>query len=215
MVQLFMGKIKTSEVVINKIINLRKKGYSISEISLDIRKSKSVVSRYIQGVEVLPRYKEVLIKKQGGSKIRSEDLWKKSKIDASKILKEISSRDKLILLIGLYWGEGTKNELNIINGDPVLLRAFINFIKDFGVSKERIKASIRIYDNISYKKALYFWSNMLDLNSDSFFNPEIVKGKKNGKFEFGMCRLRVEKSSKEFKLLISLINNIKEQIMSS
>lgn len=56
---------------------------------------------------------------------------------------------------------------------------------------------------------------MLNLDSDSFLNPEIVKGNGYSKFEFGMCRLRVEKSSKEFKLLISLINNIKEQIMSS
>jgi hypothetical protein len=210
-----VGKLKTSEIIIEKIINLREKGCSISEISLDIGKSKSVVSRYIQGVNILPEYKEILIKKQGGSKVRSEDLWFKSKIDAKIILKKISSRDKLILLIGIYWGEGTKNELNIINGDPVLLRGFINFIKDIGVSKERIKASIRIYDNIDYKTALNFWSNILDLNKDNFFKPEIVGGKKNGKFEFGMCRLRVEKSSKEFKLLISLINNIKEQIMLS
>lgn len=211
----YVGKIKTSEVVISKIRNLRKKGYSISEISLDLDKSKSVVSRYIQGVDVLPEYKEILIKKQGGSKIRSEELWKKYKINASEILKEISSRDRLILLIGIYWGEGTKKELNIINGDPVLLKAFVDIIKDFGVSKERIKASIRIYDNMNYKKALYFWSNMLDLSSESFFNPEIVNSNKKSKFKFGMCRLRVEKSSKEFKLLISLINNIKEQIMSS
>ena len=210
-----MGKLKTSETIIQKIIYLRQKGCSISEISLSVGKSKSVVSRYTQGVNVLSEYKGILLKKQGGSKVRSEELWIKSKIDAKKILKKISSRDKLLLLIGIYWGEGTKNELNIINGDPVLLRGFINFIKDIGVSKERIKASIRIYDNIDYKMSLNFWSNVLDLNKDNFFNPEIVEGKKNGKFEYGMCRLRVEKSSKEFKLLISLINNIKEQIMLS
>lgn len=44
---------------------------------------------------------------------------------------------------------------------------------------------------------------------------DIIQGKKVGKLKFGMCRLRVEKSSKEFKLLLSLINVIKEHIMSS
>ena len=42
----------------------------------------------------------------------------------------------------------------------------------------------------------------------------MVKGSKKGKLEFGMCRLRVEKNSKEFKLLMSLINVVKKYIMS-
>ena len=211
----YMGKIKTQEKIIKKIIYLRQKGNSIAEISVNVGKSKSVVSRYIQGVNVLPLYMGILKKKQGGSKVRSEELWEKSKISASNILGKITTRDKMILLMGIYWGEGTKKELNVINSDHVLLRAFIEFIKDFGVSKERIKASVRIYDSIDYEEALDFWSRTLGLKKESFFKPEIISNKKNGKFKFGMCRLRVEKSSKEFKLLMSLINNVKEQIMLS
>lgn len=210
-----MGKLKTSEKIINKIINLRKRGHSVSEISFQVGKSKSIVSRYIQNVEVLPEYISVLRKKQGGSKQRSNDLWSKSMVSASKIIKKLESRDKLILLIGIYWGEGTKSELNIINSDPILLKAFINFIKEIGVSKKRIKASIRIYNNINENDAISFWSNILDLNKNNFFNTEIINGNKKGKLEFGMCRLRVEKSSKEFKLLMSLINVVKNEILPS
>lgn len=208
-----MGKLKTAENIIEKIINFRKKGYSISEISSNTGKSKSVVSRYIQNVKVLPEYISVLKRKQGGSKVRSDDLWLKSKISASKIIKNLEPRDKIILLIGIYWGEGTKSELNIINSDPILLRAFIEFIKEFDVIKNRIKASIRIYSDISADKAIDYWSNILNLSRDQFFKVELIEGKKKGKLEFGMCRLRVEKSSKEFKLLMSLINNVKDQIM--
>jgi hypothetical protein len=208
-----VGKLKTAENIIEKIINFRKKGYSISEISSNTGKSKSVVSRYIQNVKVLPEYISVLKRKQGGSKVRSDDLWLKSKISASKIIKNLEPRDKIILLIGIYWGEGTKSELNIINSDPILLRAFIEFIKEFDVIKNRIKASIRIYSDISADKAIDYWSNILNLSRDQFFKVELIEGKKKGKLEFGMCRLRVEKSSKEFKLLMSLINNVKDQIM--
>lgn len=209
----YTGKLKTSEKIINKIITLRRKGYSISEISLDVGKSKSVVSRYIQGITILPKYKDILLKKQGGSKVRSKDLWEKSKISASNLLGKMTKRDEIILLMGIYWGEGTKNELNIINSDPVLLRAFIHFIKNFDVSKERIKASVRIYEDIKLDRAISYWSNILGLEKKQFLKIESIKGKKKGKLEFGMCRLRVEKSSKEFKLLMSLINNAKEQIM--
>lgn len=210
-----MGKLKTAEKIIKEIINLRKKGYSISEISLRTTKSKSIVSKYIQGVEVLPEYRATLKKKQGGSKARSDDLWLKSKMFASKIIKKLQVRDRIVLLIGIYWGEGTKSELNIINSDPVLLRAFINFIEEFGVTKKRIKASIRIYNDINPEEAITYWSNILNLNKNQFFKIEIKNGKKKGKLEFGMCRLRVEKSSKEFKLLMSLINVVKDHIMPS
>lgn len=208
-----MGKSKTSEIIISKIIELRSKGNSISEISVCTGKSRSVVSKYIQGVGVLPQYKEILKRKQGGSKIRSEDSWLKSKENAKKIIKELRLRDKIFLLIGIYWGEGTKRELNIINSDPILLLAFLDTIKEIGVTKNRIRASVRLYDNINQCKAISYWSNILKLKKSQFFKIELIKGNKVGKLKFGMCRLRVEKSSKEFKLLMSLINVVKDKIL--
>lgn len=210
-----MGKLKTSEKDILKIVDLRSKGYSISEISIHTGKSKSVISKYIQGVNVLPQFKSILKRKQGGSKTRSEDLWLKSKQVAQNYIKKLGIRDRILLLVGIYWGEGTKKELNIINSDPILLRAFINFIKEIGVTKNRIKASIRIYNDIDQNKAIDYWSNILGLRRDQFFKVEIIEGKKKGKLEFGMCRLRVEKSSKEFKLLMSLISVVKSHILPS
>lgn len=210
-----MGKPTTPENIISKIIELRSKGSSISEISTYTNKSKSVVSKYIQGVEVLPKYRKILKRKQGGSKYRSEDLWIEANQNAQKIIRKLELRDKIFLLIGIYWGEGTKRELNIINSDPILLRAFLDFIKEIGVTKDRIKASVRVYENINQNHAINHWSNILKLNKKQFYKVEIIEGNKKGKLEFGMCRLRVEKSSKEFKLLMSLINVVKDKILSS
>jgi hypothetical protein len=210
-----MGKLKTPERDINKIANLRSEGYSISEISVCTGKSKSVVSKYIQGVKILPQFELILKRKQEYSKAKSEDLWLQSKKIAQKLIKGFKSRDKIFLLIGIYWGEGTKKELNIINSDPILLLAFIDLIKEIGVAKKRIKASVRIYNGIDQNNAINYWSNILGLRKDQFYNVEVIQGKKKGKLEFGMCRLRIEKSSKEFKLLMSLINVIKNYILSS
>jgi hypothetical protein len=210
-----MGKLKTSEKDVLKIIDLRSKGNSISEISVCTGKSKSVISKYIQGVNVLPQFRSILKRKQGGSKARSEDLWLKSNQIAQKYVKDIKPRDKIFLLVGIYWGEGTKKELNIINSDPLLLRAFIDFIKEIDVAKNRIKASVRIYNDINQNEAINYWSRILELRKDQFFKVETIEGKKRGKLKFGMCRLRVEKSSKEFKLLMSLISVVKSQILPS
>jgi hypothetical protein len=210
-----MGKARTPQKDISKIIDLRSRGHSISEISAYTSKSRSVVSKYIQGIKVLPQFESILKKKQGGSKTRSDDLWLKSKIAAGRIVNKLKTRDKLFLLIGIYWGEGTKRELNIINSDPVLLRAFVDFVKEIGITKNRIKASVRIYNDVGQNRSVDFWSNSLGLGKNQFFNAEIMKGKKKGKLKFGMCRLRVEKSSKEFKLLMSLISVVKDRIMPS
>ncbi len=210
-----MGKLKTSNKIIEEIVQLRSLGYSISEIVNSVGKSKSVVSKYIKNVLISPKYYEILKKKQGASKYRSDILWDNSKLSAKNIVKKLDSREKIILLAGIYWGEGTKRELNIINGDPILLKAFVIFIKEIGVSKDRIKASIRIYDTINYQEALSYWSDLLGIDKNRFFTVEVVKGSNKSKFKFGMCRLRVEKSSKEFKLLMSIIEVLKEQIMLS
>ncbi len=208
-----MGKIKTPNKIIDKIKELRSKGYSISEISSYTGKSRSVVSKYIQNVKILPEFVSILNKKQGGSKSRSDDLWLKSNIYAEELIKKLTTRDKLILLIGIYWGEGTKRELNIINSDPIMLLAFIKLLKEIGVSIDRVKASVRIYENMSEEKTINYWYKTLEINKSQFYKTEVVKGNKKGKLEFGMCRLRVEKSSKEFKLIMSLISVVKKHIM--
>ena len=84
-----MGKQKTSSRIINEIIYLRSRGNSISEISLHTGKSKSIISKYIQGVKVLPKYRIILKRKQGGSKYRSEDLWAEANLNAQKIIKKL------------------------------------------------------------------------------------------------------------------------------
>lgn len=73
--------------------------------------------------------------------------------------------------------------------------------------------SVRIYNDVDQNNTIEYWSNILNLKKDQFFNVEVIKGKKKGKLEFGMRRLRVEKSSKEFKLLMSLINVVKDHIL--
>lgn len=40
-------------------------------------------------------------------------------------------------------------------------------------------------------------------------NINILKGKKEGKLKFGMCRIGVKKGGKYFKLIISMINLLK------
>ncbi|MES2023271.1 MAG: hypothetical protein V4439_01160 [Patescibacteria group bacterium] len=204
-----MRGISTSENIVKEIKMLRSKGHSVLEISKIVGKSKSIVSKYIFGVKILSQYKALLKEKQGGSKIRSLKDWKYSQEKAKSLISNLTSKEKLLILASLYWGEGTKSELNIINGDPSMLRVFLSCLKELGIKNSEIKATIRIYEDLSHKDVIKFWSKYLNLPVECFKNVNVLKGKKTGKLPYGMCRLRVVKSSKYFKLIVSLIERIK------
>jgi hypothetical protein len=113
-------------------------------------------------------------------------------------------------LSALYWGEGTKRELNIINSDPAMLRIVISGFKELGIKNSEIKVTIRIYDDINKEQAIFFWSKSLLLPVECFKNVNVLHGKKSGKLAHGMCRIRVEKSAFHFKYIMSVIERIKQ-----
>jgi transcriptional regulator with XRE-family HTH domain len=200
----------TPEHTVKKIRILRSKGQSINEISAIIGKSKSVVSRYIQGVRVLPEYVDILRVKQGGSKVRAKIHWAEKKEEARILITDITRREWLLILASLYWGEGTKKELNIVNSDPTMLRVVVHCLRELGIPTMDFRATLRIYGDLDKQNAIKFWSQAIGIPVECFINVNVLQGKKDGKLPYGMCRLRVLKGGKYFKLLMSLIERIKE-----
>jgi hypothetical protein len=63
--------------------------------------------------------------------------------------------------MGLYWGEGTKNEHDPIvfsNSDPRAIRAYLAFLRETGADLAKLCASLVIHQDIDREKALAFWS---------------------------------------------------------
>jgi hypothetical protein len=148
--------------------------------------------------------------KQGGSKSRALEQWAKNRDYSRQLIKELSYNEKILILASLYWGEGTKRELNIINSDPALLRVVIHCLRELGVRDSEFKATLRVYSDLDKQKAIAFWAKSLNLPLACFSNVTVLLGKKEGKLLYGMCRLRVVKGAKYFKLIITTIGRIKE-----
>jgi hypothetical protein len=121
--------------------------------------------------------------------------------DVVKRLGEISQRDYLFLLLGLYWGEGTKKDFTIINSDPFLLQTFVYCLKTLGISKDRLSLSLRVHSEISVKEAKAYWARTLGLSLKPIERIEVIEGKKKGKLRHGMCRVRVKSGIRD-RLLI-------------
>src|SRR3989338_1546198 len=72
-------------------------------VASDLEKRKEMVQKSGQlGVPVIT--------------VRSKLEWEKAQAEATRLVGKLTARDKILVLCALYWGEGTKRELNIING---------------------------------------------------------------------------------------------------
>jgi DNA-binding transcriptional MerR regulator len=209
-----MPKKSLTSFEIEKIKKLRETGHSLPEIKKLTKHSNSTVAKYIKGVSILPEYREIWRIKQGGSRARAEEKWKRSHLKAEKLLPVLTDREKLIILACLYWSEGNKTELNIINSDPALIKSFVLCSKLIGVKESDLKLSIRLYEDINIEKAKKNWAKILNLPVSQIRSVNILKGKKVGKLEYGMCRVRVTKGERHFKLIMSMIDLIKSHLLS-
>lgn len=198
---------------VEKIISMRKIGHSLPEICKFLNRGGSTVYKYAKDVVVLPEYVNSLKQKQGGSKDRARTQWDKSIISANDLLKKIGKREKLFILAALYWGEGTKSELDLINSDPAMIRVFISCMKEIGVKSKDLRVSLRIYGDISSSDAKKYWAEVCEVDMENILSVNILKGKKTGKLPYGMCRVRVIRGGEYFKLIMSMIACIKSQIV--
>ena len=207
-----MGKPQIPQAEIAKMKKMRMTGHSLPEIRKSFNRGNGTVYKYIKDVVVLKEYAEILKQKQGGSKNRARILWESSALEAKKRLGRIGKINKLLILASLYWGEGSKNDLSLTNSDPDLIRVFIACLREIGVKKDELRLSLRLYENIDIKSARKHWAKVCGVGESSISSVNILEGKKDGKLPFGMCRVRITKGGKSFKLIMSMIGFIKSEV---
>ena len=179
-------------------------GWSINELKDDYGISYRKAHEYTEGVLVDPQYLDFLKSKTGGSrKICIEKIERINK-EVSKILtpsKPITTREKLIALSMLYWGEGCKTDFSFSNSDPDMVRLVIRLVSDvLGIGSERFRMSIRIYGDMDSNECVEFWEKVTGIKVRSV---NVLIGNKKGKLKYGMCRVRVTKACDIIKLLKS------------
>jgi hypothetical protein len=201
-----MGKTQIHASDIADIRSLRETGHSINEISRQVKCSKSTVQRYIKDVVVHEEYVSVLKDKQRVSVRRSRLMWNQEERKAKSFLNSMSERELIMLMIGLYWGEGTKRELNLINGDPYLVRTFLSGLYALGAKREDVRLSIRVYGKKHIKSSSSFWIAHLGLTPEHIVGYEILENSGETRLIHGMCRVRIQKSQRFFKRIMSMIH---------
>lgn len=198
------GKKVTTEIL-EKMINLRTKGYSVPEISLTTNTPKTTVLRYVKNVKILPEYIENWAGKRGGSRKKKLLLERIAFENGKKLVDIPTIKEKKLFLSALYWAEGSKGDFGLSNTDPALIKVFINGLREvFNVGNERLRISVRIYEDLDRETCLNFWSNVVGIEKEKFVNVNVLSGKKKGKLLYGMCRVRVLKGAPLLKEIVGI-----------
>jgi hypothetical protein len=102
-------------------------------------------------------------------------------------------RDQQLDIIGLLlWAtEGDKTQLSLANGNPAIIRKYLEFLRIVCRFEEgKIKAVIHCHDTLSYNQCLKYWSKITDISPNRFNKPFIkVDTGGNRKFPFGILRV--------------------------
>lgn len=182
--------------MIEKIKLLRSRGYSLPEISKELKVSRTSVLRYIRNVQILPEYLSEWAGKRGGSrKIR---LQKEAAAyeEAKRYIGKLSEREKTLFLCALYWAEGTKKDFSLSNTDPNLIKVFVECAREvFDLNDNHFYINVRLYEDLDKDYCLDFWSKVVKIPKGNLKGVNVLQGKKSGKLKYGMCRVRVARGS--------------------
>lgn len=202
-------KLNNKEIEAIKL--LRSRGYSLLEISQKVGVPKTTVFYYVKGVRILSEYLSDWAGKRGGSRIRKILQEKKALEDAKGLVRGLSEKEKILFLSALYWAEGSKRDFGLSNTDPNLIKVFVNGLRGvFGITDDRLRVSVRIYEDLDRERCLSFWSDVVGIPKDKFINVNVLQGKKRGKLLYGMCRVRVAKGGE----LLKKINSINKMVVN-
>ena len=77
-----------------------------------------------------------------------------------------------------------------------------------GVENSEVVFSLRLFGSSSKNTSLKYWSKGLGISSKVIRIGEVIPGSDSNRLPYGMCRIRVKKGGKYFKLIMSMIEYI-------
>lgn len=190
-----------------KAIQLRKRGYTYSQIKEQLGLQKSTLSDWLRNLSLsdkqllaLERNKEKkeLLRRERyhiTRKNQREERFKKVYEEQKKLL-PLSKRELFLTGIFLYWGEGEKSHgiISISNSDPRIIKFAIYWMtRSLDIERSKLRVSLHLYKDMDISKSIGFWSKTLGLPKTQFQKPYIKKSNREGltykSFGHGTCRL--------------------------
>jgi transcriptional regulator with XRE-family HTH domain len=167
-----------------RAVELRRAGWTYTEICQELGVSKASVSLWVRDVEVDP----ALLAGRRRDRYLAGNLTKRphpmhtEKLDeiarcreaAATWLGELSERDLFIAGIALYAGEGSKTDgrVKFTNADPRMVSLFLRWLRRFfDVDERRLRVHLYLHEGLDLEAAVVFWSGVTHIPRAQFGAP--------------------------------------------
>lgn len=212
-----------SEKIKQKARNFRSRGWSLGEISLEMKIPKNTILGWVRHIQLTERQKERLKQKIISSGVIGRPLAIKANREKIKnwkegIEKKVRHFEKLPmqnpeigkLICGLlYLCEGAKypasRYLHFGNSDSRIIYFFINLLrKTYNIDEDKLRFSIGYRYDQNYEELKNYWSNLTGIPCSKCLNakPDMrTKNKPTLRKDYkGVCRIIYYDTSLQFEL---------------
>lgn len=204
----------------DKVLALRSKGYSYSQIKEELGISKSTLSGWLANRPLSPdRIKELrdwnprrIENFINTMRRKREHKFLIALEKAKKDIGPLSKRDLFISGFFLYWAEGGKTKtssLSLGNTDPSMLKVFIKWLELLKISKNDLKVKLHLYKDMNINKEIIFWQKELGVGKHQFMKSYIKDSLlseltyKSG-FGHGTCNIVVDRTEPARYILMGI-----------
>jgi len=166
-----------------KATKLRKRGYSLKEISDKLGISKSTASLWASDISlnqkakdrlkkrgILGQYKSILLRRRRKKTI----LGRFRKAARKELVKNKNDKEIYRLLCSiLFWCEGNKgliSALRFTNSDPGMIKCFLYCLREgFEIDENKFRALIHLHNYHDEEKQIKYWSRITNIPKEKFY----------------------------------------------
>lgn len=220
----YFGKLDEKE----KAKSLRKKGLSYNEIQIATGLSKDTISRCCRDIVLTEKQIMILEKNRKNGRLLGSIRGAKANqqkriLSEKKLLSEgikqvgtLSKRDKFMLGIAFYQGEGSKTNhaVEFTNSDPDSVEFMVGWFENFcQIKRKDLKCSLWLHDNLDESVAKRYWIDLLKITDAQFDKTYFAKNKidspkiRKNIHLYGIIKIRYYDSSK-LRLILGWIRGV-------
>lgn len=220
----YYGKLEEKE----EAKRLRRKGYSYNEIKEITGLSKDTISRCCRDIKLTQKQILALeLNRTKGQKLGSIRgaksnqlkrilLEKKFLDEGVRQIGSLSKRDKFMLGIAFYQGEGSKTNhaVEFTNSDPDSIKFMVKWFENFcQIKRKDLKFSLWLHDNLDESVAKKYWVKLLKISDSQFGKTYFAKNKidspkiRKNIHLYGIIKIRYYDSSK-LRLILGWIRGV-------
>jgi hypothetical protein len=213
-----------------KVRDLRKQGLSYRTIASDQKLPLSTVHLWSKDIELTQKQKNVIQeshkqafeqgRKIGQQKKHEKYVQQKEKFYAEGYaeINKLSEKEKNLIGIALYWGEGFKKDsrFGFANSDPKMIIFILNWLyQSFGISKEDVR--LRLGLNVALQERTEViqqqWSDITQVPIKQFQKPFYQKTSQNKQYTntekyLGVLRIRVNNHPELLPTIMGMIDKL-------